>query len=59
MTLKQVRQKARNVGVRNINQHRKEILIRVIQETEGNSPCFRNICGCQEQGCLWRDECQD
>lgn len=59
MTLKQVQQKAKNLGIKKIRQYRKEILIRVIQETEGNSPCFKGIEGCGEQTCLWRTECQN
>ncbi|HMK35186.1 MAG TPA: Rho termination factor N-terminal domain-containing protein [Desulfomonilaceae bacterium] len=58
MTIKQIRQKARTMGLKNINRHRKESLIRVIQEAEGNSPCFKGIHGCLEHACLWRDECQ-
>ncbi len=58
MTVKQIRQKARDVGVKNITRHRKESLIRAIQENEGNAPCYRNISGCGEVMCLWRQECQ-
>jgi|WetSurMetagenome_2_1015567.scaffolds.fasta_scaffold169807_2 hypothetical protein len=58
MTLQQVRLKARDLGVKNVSRFRKENLIRVIQEVEGNAPCFRNISGCCESGCLWREECQ-
>ena len=59
MTLKQVREKAKIVGVRNVTRFKKEHLIRVIQETEGNSPCFKGIDGCGELQCLWRDQCQN
>lgn len=59
MTLKQVQQKAKNLGIKNIRQYRKELLIRVIQEAEGNSPCFKGIEGCGEHACLWRTECQN
>jgi hypothetical protein len=58
MTVKQIREKARTLGVKNYARYDKERLIRVIQEMEGNSPCFKGICGCWEFGCLWRDECQ-
>jgi hypothetical protein len=58
MTLQQVRLKARDLGVKNVSRFRKENLIRVIQEVEGNAPCFRNISDCCESGCLWREECQ-
>lgn len=58
MTLREIRQKARLIGVTNYTRYKKETLIRVIQEVEGNSPCFKGICDCAEFGCLWRDECQ-
>lgn len=59
MTLKKIREMARDMGIRNITKFRKETLIRAIQENEGNSPCFRGIYGCGESGCLWREECQE
>ncbi|MBI5250266.1 MAG: Rho termination factor N-terminal domain-containing protein [Desulfomonile tiedjei] len=58
MTLRKIREKARAIGVRNYTRYKKETLIRVIQEVEGNSPCFKGLCGCGEYGCLWREECQ-
>ncbi len=58
MKLKDIRSMARSMGIKNINRYRKENLIKVIQETEGNSPCFKGIYGCGETRCLWRHECQ-
>jgi hypothetical protein len=58
MTLKEIREKAKTVGIKNITRFKKETLIRAIQEGEGNSPCFKGIAGCGEQACLWRDQCQ-
>lgn len=58
MTLKRIREMARDLGIKNITRHRKENLIRAIQENEGNSPCFKGIQGCGESVCLWREECQ-
>jgi hypothetical protein len=58
MTLKEIRERARIVGVKNYTRYRKDSLIRVIQEVEGNSPCFRDIPDCWERGCLWREDCQ-
>ncbi|MCX5860820.1 MAG: Rho termination factor N-terminal domain-containing protein [Desulfomonile sp.] len=58
MTLKQVQQTAKTLGIKNISRHRKESLIRTIQETEGNAPCFKGIDDCREFICLWRQECQ-
>ncbi len=58
MTIKQIRIMAKDVGVKNITRYPKEKLIRTIQQTEGNSPCFRAILGCGEIGCAWRSDCQ-
>ena len=58
MTLKKIREKARAMGVKNISRYRKDNLIRVIQEVEGNSPCFKEIENCGELGCLWRADCR-
>ncbi|MDQ1238937.1 MAG: hypothetical protein QG577_1122 [Thermodesulfobacteriota bacterium] len=59
MTIKQVKEKARGLGIKNISRYRKENLIKVIQEVEGNSPCFKAIENCGESLCAWRNECQD
>jgi CMP-N-acetylneuraminic acid synthetase len=59
MTLKEIREKAKFVGIKNITRFKKENLIRVIQETEGNSPCFKEIHGCGELQCLWHEQCQN
>ena len=58
MNLRQIREKAKALGVKNISRHRKKILIKVIQEVEGNSPCFKGIKDCGELACLWRSDCQ-
>ncbi len=58
MTVKQIRMMAKDVGVKNITRYPKEKLIKTIQETEGNSPCFRAIMDCKELGCAWRSDCQ-
>lgn len=58
MTIKQIRMMAKDVGVKNITRYPKEKLIKTIQETEGNNPCFKAINGCGEFGCAWRSDCQ-
>ena len=58
MTLKTIREKARHIGVKNYTRFKKEELIRTIQATEGNQPCFKGISDCWEFRCLWREECQ-
>ncbi len=58
MTVKTIREKARNLGVKNYSKIRKAELIRAIQEKEGNAPCFEAIQDCWEFKCTWRDDCQ-
>jgi Rho termination factor, N-terminal domain len=58
MTLNQIREKARGLGVKNYSRLRKAELIRAIQAKEGNSPCYEAIAGCQQQDCLWQADCQ-
>ncbi len=57
MTINQVREKARLLGVQNYSRLRKADLIRAIQAKEGNTPCYQAISGCQEQDCLWKPGC--
>lgn len=59
MTLRQIRDKAREMKVRNYSRLRKDQLIRTIQQTEGNHPCFKNVSDCGEHGCLWWTDCRD
>lgn len=58
MILKEIRAKARDLGVKNYSKLNKIDLIRAIQSQEGNSPCFQNIYDCRQYDCLWRPECQ-
>jgi len=57
MTMNQIIEKARILGVKNYSRLRKADPIRAIQEKEGNSPCYQAISGCQEQDCLWKPGC--
>jgi len=58
MTLREIREKAKNLGVKNYSRFKKDGLIRQIQQAEGNSPCFKGIENCGELNCAWRDDCQ-
>lgn len=58
MTLKEIRVKARGLGVKYYSKMKKDDLIRAVQEKEGNSPCYQNIYDCWEFDCLWRPDCQ-
>jgi hypothetical protein len=58
MTLREIRAKAKDLGVKNYTRFKKDGLIRQIQQAEGNAPCFKGIKNCGELECAWRDECQ-
>ncbi len=57
MTMSQIIEKARILGVKNYSRLRKVDLIRAIQQKEGNSPCYQATSGCQEPDCLWKPGC--
>ena len=59
MILKDLRAKARDMGVKNYSRMGKTDLIRAIQEKEGNAPCYLNIIECWQFDCLWRPACQN
>jgi hypothetical protein len=58
MTLKEIRELARQQGIKNYSRLKKADLIRIMQEQEGNSPCYQAIADCREDSCLWRSGCQ-
>ena len=58
MVVKDIRAKAREMGVKNYSKMSKVDLIHAIQEKEGNAACYQNIEDCQQHDCLWRPECQ-
>jgi hypothetical protein len=58
MVVKDIRTKAREMGVKKYSKMSKVELIRAIQEKEGNSACYQNIDDCQQYDCMWRPECQ-
>lgn len=58
MTLKDIREKAKTLGVKNYTKMKKGDLIRAIQTAEGNSPCFEQITDCRQFDCCWMGDCQ-
>ena len=58
MILKDLKAKARGLGVKNHSRLKKDDLIRAIQEKEGNAPCYQTIYDCWQFDCLWRSDCQ-
>jgi hypothetical protein len=60
MNFAQVRDMAKEMGLKT-GRVSKVDLIRSIQEAESNIPCFGTdrVQYCGEEGCLWRNECQN
>ncbi|MDP3479609.1 MAG: hypothetical protein Q8R88_07540 [Desulfoprunum sp.] len=58
MNMQEVKEKATRVGVKPGKKSKAE-LIRNIQETEGNIPCFQTeaFSSCFEEECCWRPDC--
>ena len=58
MHMNQVRARARKLNIDPGLLTKKE-LIRLIQETEGNFPCFKtDLPACDQTACCWRDDCK-
>lgn len=58
MELKELKEKARQLGVKPKTGMKKEFLIRAIQTAESNFPCFGTAKDyCDQMTCSWRDDC--
>ena len=58
MDLKEIKEKARKLGVKPKLGIKKEVLIRSIQAAEGNFPCFDTAKDfCDQMSCSWRGDC--
>ncbi len=58
MTQKELKEKAKNLGIKPKIWMKKEVLIRSIQSAEGNSPCFGIAKDyCDQLVCCFRDDC--
>ncbi|MDP3297902.1 MAG: hypothetical protein Q8N09_10025 [Thermodesulfovibrionia bacterium] len=58
MTQKELKEKARSLGIKPKIWMKKEVLIRSIQRAEGNSPCFGTAKDyCDQLRCCFRDDC--
>ncbi|MBI5025129.1 MAG: hypothetical protein HZC12_00050 [Nitrospirae bacterium] len=58
MTQKELKERAKKLGVKPKIGMKKEVLVHSIQIAEGNFPCFgtaRNYC--DQLGCCFRDDC--
>lgn len=58
MNMRGIKEMAKNMGIRP-GRLRKAELVRLIQKTEGNIPCFgtQRVENCGEENCLWREDC--
>ncbi|MEW5914308.1 MAG: Rho termination factor N-terminal domain-containing protein [Thermodesulfobacteriota bacterium] len=57
-TVRELRERARELSVPGYGKLRKSDLIRAIQQAEGNSPCYEHIYDCRQYDCLFFHECQ-
>ena len=58
MNIIEVKKIAKRMGIKSGIGARKADLIKQIQKTEGNFPCFGTAVGhCDQIDCLWRDDC--
>lgn len=57
MKEKDIKEIAKTIGIK-VGKMRKPELIRTIQKTEGNIPCFGTRGHeCDQTNCLWREDC--
>ena len=58
MTVKEIQAIAKKMGIQS-KKMKKVDLIRTIQTTEGNNPCFQTgvITSCDQMHCCWRSDC--
>lgn len=59
MKMTEIRGRARLMGAKNYGRMAKPDLIRTIQKTEGNDPCFTGIAACNQENCCWFPDCQE
>ena len=57
MNVTEIKKKAKTMGIADSKLNKDE-LVRAIQATEGNYPCFKTAENyCDQVVCLWRDDC--
>ena len=58
MVMQEIREIARDSGIKP-GKMSKLMLVRTIQENEGNTVCFATAQSneCEQHGCLWRNDC--
>jgi len=55
--IKQLREMAKDLELKNVARLRKEDLIHAIQLAEGHADCFGRIPDCGQTDCLFRPDC--
>lgn len=57
LSISDIRKKAKSLGITG-TKLRKDELIRSIQQSEGNFPCYKTaVKSCDQETCLWREDC--
>lgn len=59
MRLSDIEKRAKNMGIKDTWKFSKKELIKTIQKTEGNTPCFSAATAgrCRQTICCWREDC--
>ena len=58
MKLGEIQKKAKDLGIKPDKKTSKADLVRLIQKTEGNTPCFNtSVADCPHDNCCFRDDC--
>ena len=58
MTVREIQDFAKKMGL-NASKMKKAELVRMIQKTENNTPCFQTgaASSCGQENCLWLTDC--
>lgn len=57
VSMTELKKKAKSMGITN-QKLEKDDLVRAIQTTEGNYPCFKSADSfCDQAACMWREDC--
>ncbi|HKJ13411.1 MAG: Rho termination factor N-terminal domain-containing protein [Desulfobulbaceae bacterium] len=59
MTVREIQDFAKKMGL-NASKMKKAELVRMIQKTENNTPCFQTgaASSCGQENCLWLSDCK-
>jgi len=59
MTVREIQDFAKKMGL-NASKMKKAELVRMIQKTEHNTPCFQTgaASSCGQENCLWLSDCK-